>query len=161
MPIGGGEMSSGANSIIVAPMVTSVGPYPLHMRSPGRIHLRTSSEDSSSPAEISTRWSGNCSPVSRLRTAGGRQAKVTRLARISAASRGGDSSVWRLPNTASPPEHIARNMSIADTSKFSDANCRNRSRSSSGQCATMPWTKLTTLRCSTITPFGRPVEPEV
>jgi hypothetical protein len=53
------------------------------------------------------------------------------------------------------------NMSITDTSKFSEANWSTRSSGPTCQGPSMPSRKFTACRCSTMTPFGWPVEPEV
>jgi hypothetical protein len=133
----------------------------LTRRRPGRNQARANSTGTSSPAAINIRSRGNRSPVSRFITAGGRQAKLTSRSRINAANRGGDSRTSLEATTARAPDSNAVNMSITDTSKFSDAYCNTRSAGPTCHCRTIPSAWLTTCRCSTTTPFGRPVEPDV
>src|ERR1022692_821231 len=89
-----------------------------------RSQPRSSSEVSSSPAESRVRSSGKCWPVRSVRTAGGRQAKVTCRSRMRAASRGGECRVSGWARMTRAPASRGMNMSMTETSKVKAANCR-------------------------------------
>jgi hypothetical protein len=86
---------------------------------------------------------------------------VTPRSRISAASRGGECSVCGGARITRAPPSSGMNMSITDTSKVNAANPRTALEGSIRQAMTMPCRKLIACRCSTTTPFGCPVDPEV
>jgi hypothetical protein len=60
-----------------------------------------------------------------------------------------------------PPQASGPKISNTDTSKLSDVEASTRDSSSAPNSARAQCTSPTTLRCSTTTPFGRPVDPEV
>ncbi len=86
---------------------------------------------------------------------------MTPASRISAASRGGECSVSAGASTTRPPASSGTNMSITETSKLSEANCSTASAGPMSHVSIMPSRKLTACRCSTTTPLGRPVDPDV
>src|SRR5579859_3246149 len=60
-----------------------------------------------------------------------------------------------------PPEVSVANISNTDTSKLSDVEASTCDSSVLGNAAAAQHASDTTPACSTITPFGRPVDPEV
>ena len=64
-------------------------------------------------------------------------------------------------NTTAPPRLHTGNTSSANTSKLNDANCSMRSLPCNSSCRAIPSVKFTSDWCVTITPLGRPVEPDV
>ena len=63
--------------------------------------------------------------------------------------------------SALPPETSGAKISKTDTSKLSEVEARTLASSSAGNSALAQHTRPTTPRCSTTTPLGRPVDPEV
>ena len=59
------------------------------------------------------------------------------------------------------PTAQALNSSDTNASKLSDANCSTTLSAVSPYIARWAWARFTAFRCSTTTPLGRPVEPEV
>jgi hypothetical protein len=91
----------------------------------------------------------------------GRSVTVMRAWRIRAASRRGESRACGGASTSRAPASSDMNISITDASKFSEANWSTMSAGPSCQVVIMPCRKLSSWRCSTTTPLGWPVEPEV
>src|ERR1700722_644161 len=60
-----------------------------------------------------------------------------------------------------PPEHSVPNTSNTDTSKLSDVDPSTRDNSPPGNAEAAQHASDTTPACSTTTPFGRPVDPDV
>ncbi len=60
-----------------------------------------------------------------------------------------------------PPEVSGVNISKTETSKLIDVEKSNPPSSSSENRVRSQLTRATALRCSTATPLGRPVDPEV
>ena len=60
-----------------------------------------------------------------------------------------------------PPAVSGAKISNTDTSKLSEVEARTLASSSAGNSARAQHTRPTTPRCSTTTPLGRPVDPEV
>ena len=81
--------------------------------------------------------------------------------RSSAASRGGECSVSGAASTSVPPASSGMNMSMTDTSKVKDAKPSTRLPGPTFHRVLIAWARLTRLRCSTTTPLGWPVDPEV
>ena len=69
--------------------------------------------------------------------------------------------VSSLLSTSLNPRASVQNSSSTEMSKDRDVTASHVSPGLCGMRASMPTQKFTTLRCSTITPLGRPVEPEV
>jgi len=65
------------------------------------------------------------------------------------------------PNTTVPPCSTARNTSLMLASNVKDANSSTRSPSLGAKRSASPHTKLHSPACSTSTPFGFPVDPDV
>ncbi len=63
--------------------------------------------------------------------------------------------------TRRAPASSGENSSRTETSKLSDIRCSSASPAPSSQHRSPQASRLTTLRCQFITPFGCPVEPEV
>jgi hypothetical protein len=64
-------------------------------------------------------------------------------------------------STSRPPQQSVPNSSPTDTSNTTGVAARVEARSSSGTASLSQWRSAETPRCSTCTPFGVPVEPEV
>src|SRR5688572_20828786 len=60
-----------------------------------------------------------------------------------------------------PPRQSGTNISNTERSKHTEVAARTPSSSSLLKVALAQKTRFTALRCSTETPFGRPVEPDV
>ena len=60
-----------------------------------------------------------------------------------------------------PPQISGVKISNTDTSKLSDVETSTWDSSSAPNSARAQHTSPATLRCSTTTPFGRPVDPDV
>src|SRR4051812_41003841 len=141
----------------VAYTVASVGPYALTTRAPGTA-LRSDSNTlvgNASPASTSTSAStSRPGPSSRLaNTDGTPLARLPRQGRSARTSRFGTSSML-------PPATSGAKISNTETSKFIDVDARTRDsrppKFSAAQCI-----RFTALWCDTMTPLGRPVDPEV
>ena len=63
--------------------------------------------------------------------------------------------------TSVTPRASDQKISSTEMSKDRLVTASQASPSARGMTASMPAKKLATLRCSTMTPLGRPVEPEV
>ena len=63
--------------------------------------------------------------------------------------------------TSLTPRASVQKSSSTEMSKDSEVTASQASPGPWGMRASMPTKKFTALRCSTITPLGRPVEPEV
>ncbi len=63
--------------------------------------------------------------------------------------------------TRHAPDSRASHISSTDASKLGDANCETRSPAATPQRSILSAAKLAMPACSTTTPLGRPVEPEV
>src|SRR5579859_287415 len=71
-------------------------------------------------------------------------------------------SASKLPTTSThPPQTSGAKISNTDTSKLSEVEASTRDSSPGPNSALAQDTRLTTPRCSTTTPLGRPVDPEV
>ncbi len=81
--------------------------------------------------------------------------------RISAASRGGECNVSVGASTTFAPASNGMNMSITEGSNVKAANDSTVLAGVMCQASIMPCRKLIACRCSTTTPLGWPVEPEV
>ncbi len=60
-----------------------------------------------------------------------------------------------------PPDTSGANSSNTDTSKFNEVDASTRESSPEANSREAQDSRFTTLACSTTTPLGRPVEPEV
>ena len=82
--------------------------------------------------------------------------------RPAAGSPSPPASASTLPTTsAHPPQTSGAKISNTDTSKLSDVDASTRASSPPPNSAPAQHSNPATLRCSTTTPLGRPVDPEV
>ena len=64
-------------------------------------------------------------------------------------------------STTLAPPSSGMNMSMTETSKVNAAKLSTAAPGPTCQCRAMPCRKLIACRCSTTTPLGWPVDPEV
>src|SRR5437660_4138435 len=160
---------SPATSYSVAVTPASVGPYAFSSRTPDtrRVHCPRSPGPTTSPPRISSR--SRPSPDSPRRSS-----SSTNPCQYAGVTFATVTPLDRIPSSSSPPTHgsPARSTTVAphvspgsscskDASKLAGANCSTRSVAVSPYCSTAPRTTSPSARRSTITPLGRPVEPEV
>ncbi|GGO36059.1 hypothetical protein GCM10012286_07520 [Streptomyces lasiicapitis] len=157
-----GTRGAGASGATVAAHVVSVGPYAFMTARPGaQREMRSGGQ--ASPARDRTRRSVNVSAASAgsvPTTDGGRVACVMCCWASVRASSSPTRRCW-WGSTRVAPVVRAMIRSQTDTSKLGDADCRTRepgarskrSRWTARRAAMPVWV--------TVTPLGRPVEPEV
>src|SRR5579859_7651732 len=155
-----GSPSPASHSSLVAQIVPSVGPYRFRNLLP-LPHSLTSLPGHSSPATVSSLSSGISSASTAPSTVGDSTAAVTLPSLISPFSSSPDSSPPLLPTFTDAPLPSAIAISNTDASKLIDANCSTRSPSPSPNLLLCASTTFASPPCSTITPFGLPVDPDV
>ncbi len=156
---------------MVATMVTSVGPYPCMSRTDAgivRCHIASRSGSMRSPPTMTSRREGGRRPArvpmsqtSSCQNAVGRSRTVTRHSSHLASSAPIDVAIAWVRRQSVAPLAKHPKISSAAVSKLSDANCRMRSSDRRPYSATALVAKLTSDRCSIITPFGDPDDPDV
>ena len=147
-------------------MVASVGPYRFTTSpAPAARASSTSAAGSGSPPQKRTRQ-GSGAPAGRApRTAWSRVgtncATVTSPSQITRPMAPGSFAVSDERSRIRAPVASGVHSSHTDASNEIDVRCSTVSRAPMPNAAACHAVWLTRLRCSTITPFGRPVEPEV
>ena len=151
---------SGDRSAHVAITVASVGPYVFTIRRPGRAHRSTIEWGHASPPRIRRRTVGTSS--SRIeRSVGTVERTVTRCS-VRILDRSGPArAISGVAATSVAPARKASHISSTERSNDREAPWYTRSSGRTLNMRPSTRTRWHTLRCSTITPFGRPVEPEV
>ncbi len=86
---------------------------------------------------------------------------VTRWRSTAATMASGSRSPPGASRATRAPSMCHQNSSHTETSKETGVFCRIVSASPIAYARCIQWSRLTTLRCSTTTPLGAPVEPEV
>ena len=85
---------------------------------------------------------------------------MTHVFTRSAAGSSGNASAFSASTTVPPSDNVPR-ISITEGSKQTEVAANTPASSSSFSSLRIDRLIAATLRCSTATPFGRPVEPEV
>ncbi len=153
-------------SYTVAVTTVSVGPYALTSRTPSparSLHRGTAAAGSASPPSTRSRSPpGAPTPSSTavLQNAGGKFATVTPSASARAAHSAGAHGSGPRSTSAAPCSRGRRTCS-SDTSKEAEANWSTRSAGPISSARAMARRCAAAARCSTATPLGVPVEPEV
>src|SRR5882762_4880700 len=146
-------------SLNVTHAVASVGPYAFTIRRP-EDHRSTSSGEHASPPTTSVRSDSRGSPSKLPNTVGGINAWLTRALRSNSAKGSPTIGPGRGTTSAAPAAH-AINTSITAASKLDDASCNTRDSDVRANCFLCAAARFGTPSCSTMTPFGVPVDPEV
>ena len=146
-------------------IVVSVRPYALTSRTPGSSSsaVRQSSALTASPPTITSRM-GSSAPASTedrnwRQYAGVRSMTVTSWSRNRSVSSLG-AHAWSGSTSVAPPSSVTVICSM-EVSKETDANCSTRSSGVMPYRSTSSRHRYESEWCSTRTPFGVPVEPEV
>ncbi len=158
--MGGTPGTAGSGPAMVQETVVSVGPYALNMRRPVA-HLATREACAASPAMTRFSTAGRLPSGSWARTAGGRVACVTPNSPIRDGSWSAWSSMSAGPSTRQAPALSGVQISETAASKLSEANCSARLPGPMPYAPILASTMFGMERCSTTTPLGRPVEPDV
>ncbi len=137
-----------------------MGPYPLRNRRPGAQRATTSALHAS-PVEITVFSSGSSARGVAASAEGVNLACVTRSLRSRARRSSPGIIASREATTSVAPLHSAVKRSSTDASKCSGAKKSTRAPSPMRYAAVKARMALHTPRCGTMTPLGRPVEPEV
>nr|MCF0103490.1 hypothetical protein [Streptomyces sp. MH191] len=158
----GGVVGSSGDSgpVVVAQTVDSVGPYALTSRRPAD-QPAARFRGSASPAVTRVVSEGRLSGSMSASAAGGSVAWVTPRSATRRTSAGPGISSGDGADTRQAPLHSAITVSHTDASKLIDANCRTRLPGESARCSACSAARLGSPRWVTVTPLGRPVEPEV
>jgi hypothetical protein len=166
-PIGTGSASSESSTRYTwLHTVPSDGPYSFANSAPEPAERwsETTSKGHASPATMTVRSDMSCAgsvSVSRSRYSDGRASTcVTRRRSTSDAS--SKMSSWRPSGgtTSVAPVVSVQNNPTMELSNENDESSRNRS-TASGYTSDRATVEATMLRCRTMTPLGRPVEPLV
>src|SRR6266576_1941186 len=163
LPIGTFRSSRPSTRYTEDQMVVSVGPYMFHTEPQQAASLRASSGGSASPPTRALRFLPPCQPHSN------RSLQVVGVACMTVARDVFSKSFSRLPsNVASrlatmrrAPNKSGRNSSRPAISNEIVVTATSASWLSSPGSRRIEHRKLTTLLCSSWTPFGLPVDPDV
>src|SRR5260370_38813070 len=118
--------------------------------------MRTSPAESDSPARFTARRSGRFSDaLTKTVTADG-----TVFTRVIGSRASPTFAISETRTTLAPTAKDAQS-SKADRSKFMEVLAKIHATSVSVNASLAQLTRFTMFRCSIITPFGRPVEPDV
>jgi hypothetical protein len=140
--------------------VSSVGPYRFHTSRtcPSAYSPRARSPRSGSPTRFTVRTERGIPPVrsSSAAAVGTALSSVTR-SRAGCSGRASASSA----STRAPPTASGWKISKTEMSKPADPAARTPADFSAGKTPRHQRSRAAALRCSTSTPLGTPVEPEV
>ncbi|SFY52140.1 hypothetical protein STEPF1_05410 [Streptomyces sp. F-1] len=158
-----GARPSPASRALVDQMVVSVGPYMFHTAAPAPASADARAPSSASPPTRIRRPSAAAGSASRSarHSPGVAWRTETPCARISRPSRAGSRTASRSATTTVAPDTSGRNTSSREMSNPNVVTASHRSPSVRAICEPMDHRKLRSAPCGTITPLGRPVEPEV
>lgn len=162
-PIGTGPSPTGPDSrCAVDQTVVSVGPYTFQTV-PSAVRIRSARAGGSASPPHSARTRGACQPdsISWCQVAGVAWTTVTGAASSSFASRAPSRAVSRSTTRTVAPHASGTSSSSTAMSKEAVVTAATVSPAVSSSLRTMSRAKLASARCGTVTPFGRPVEPEV
>ncbi len=140
--------------------VVSVGPYALNMARPGA-HRSTSCWGRASPAHTIVSRCGSSRSGTMASTLGGRVMWVIRVSARKSPRPGPYRTSRRGGRTRVAPEHSAMASSKTDASKLGEANCSTRWPGLTVNVERWASARLASPRWVSVTPLGRPVEPEV
>src|SRR5262249_49282389 len=147
----------------------SVGPYRFHIAAPGQSARSRFSGPigKTSPANSTSLGAGNpgrSSPpwlVNSARIDGAEYQTLTRRSAKNAPSRAGSLPSASPTRTSVAPHRQEANRSKTERSKWNGACEANRSSAPGASAAAHQSRNVNALACESITPLGRPVEPEV
>jgi len=132
----------------------------LNIRRPGA-QAATTARGHGSPPTTSVRRAGSGSWGSAASIdAGISTAVIARSSSVLSSGRPGRRSSRRASTSAAPANRVMKISEVA-TSKQGEATCKIRSDPSRPYVSTSARARFASERCSTMTPFGTPVEPEV